>query len=384
MKTCWKTNPEKRPKIQGIKKKTSTKSSMQKIYKRSDQASCLETNKRNLILQTTLTMKPRTVWIFCMLIFAGLIANGMWKYFTFSDKTKDFSPFHQPPNVTDFTAFLAAASFDMIIKYDIHTDKLSFLADYDKPNVARHTKMKQVAKLNDMVYMFQQENFDNSGPLQLNISDASLARTRLHWKDYHINRNYIAFNDSILAIGARDFKYKFSDEYSTFGITAADLYNTTTGRWTKLHDMNEARAYHSLVAFQGLVCAIGGYEAINSECYNPNSSRCTYLPKMNTMQQGAAAVEFNDELYVIGGARCNDDDAHLQSVEKFNSVHALWTEVAPLNQPKTTDHAAAVFNGKNYVIGGNPRLVEVYDPGNDVWEITGLLNFESDPVFTIF
>ena len=276
------------------------------------------------------------------------------------------------------------ASFNELIKYDVLTDKLSFLTDYDNSIVARHTKVTHVVKLQDIVYMFKKENSDNSGPLQLNISGAPLAWTRLHWKDYYINRNQITFNGSISAIGARDFKYKFSDKYSTFSTTAVDLYNTTTGKWTKLYNMNEARAYHSLVAFQGLVCAIGGYEAINSGCYNPNSSRCTYLPKMNTMQQGAAAVEFNDELYVIGGARCNDDNAHLQSVEKFNSVHALWTEVAPLNQPNTTDHAAAVFNGKNYVIGGNPTLVEVYDPANDVWEITGLLNFESDPVLIVF
>ena len=319
------------------------------------------------------------IWVGILAVIAALLVLSNQNL---NASSSSFPAVHS--NCSDSNAFLVVASSNELIKYNVLTHKLSYFTDYDQPNEARNTKMKQVVKLNDMVYMFRQEKFDNSGPLHLNISDASSAWARLYWESNYVNRNYITFNGSILAIGARDITYKSSDEYSTFGTPEVNLFNTTTGKWTSLHEMNEARAYHSLVAFQGLICAIGGYEAINSECYNPNSNRWTYLPKMNTMRQGAAAVEFNDELYVIGGARCNDDDAHLRSVEKYNSVHALWTEVAPLNQPKTTNHAAAVFNGKIYVIGGNPTRVEAYDPANDVWEITESLNFESDPVFTVF
>ena len=382
VQACWKTLPEERPKVSTVKKHHQQNPPLSEIYRASVLVTSQPANNGQLKLQPNIyEMKPKTIWMPLLVVcFAILI----WRLLISHDETTNISLVHQHPNFTN-SAFLAVASLNLLIEYNVLANKLSFLTDYEKPNVAIHTKVAQVVKLNDKVYMFRQENFDNSGPLNLNISDASLAWTRLHWEDNYINRNYIAFNaDSILAIGARDFKYKFSDEYSTFGTTAVDLYNTTTAKWTSLYDMNEARAYHSLVAFQGLICAIGGYEAINSECYNPNSNRWTYLPKMKTMRQGAAAVEFNDELYVIGGARCNDDDAHLRSVEKFNSVHALWTEVAPLNQPKITNHAAAVFNGKIYVIGGNPTLVEAYDPANDVWEITGSLNFESDPVFTVF
>ena len=146
--------------------------------------------------------------------------------------------------------------------------------------------------------------------------------------------------------------------------------------------MNEPRAYHSLVLFEGKVCAIGGDKSKTSECFNSGTNKWTYLPPMLTRRREAAAVELGGELYVIGGEHGNTFE-QLRSVEKYNPVTETWSEVADLKQGMT-DHAVGVYNEKIYVIGGNPVHVEAYNPSKIEWQLVDTFDYvERDTVFTV-
>ena len=229
--------------------------------------------------------------------------------------------------------------------------------------------------------------------LVLRLSDTSLACWKdIHWKKKYQDRKYIAFKRNILAIGARGHRYHDENDLDYSGddendpdysaeTDAVDLYNTETGDWTSLPRMNEPRSHHSLVSFQGKICAVGGYKLRSSECFNPNARKWTYLPRLNIRRQSPTGAELKGELYVIGGKMAT---AHyLTSVEKYNPDFKTWVKVASMNAPRS-GHAAGVLNGKIYVIGGGSDLVEAYDPLKNVWEIVDKVEESKHMKFTAF
>ena len=139
------------------------------------------------------------------------------------------------------------------------------------------------------------------------------------WESKYICRQYIADEDSILAAGISDhnnYSIEHSDLLKFCNHTQetslpfrVDLHNTTTVTWTRLPNMNEPRLGHALVMFKGLICAVGGsfVSPSSAECFNFSTNQWTLLPPMNRGRRNAAAVELNDELYVIRGETMHND-----------------------------------------------------------------------------
>ena len=83
----------------------------------------------------------------------------------------------------------------------------------------------------------------------------------------------------------------------------------------------------------------------------------------------AAAVAYNDKIYVFGGV--GPDDAN--STEVYDPKTEMWTIMEPMPTPRYFI-SAAKFNDKIYVIGGFDSttreikdIVEVYDPSTNTW-----------------
>ena len=322
--------------------------------------------------QRTQSKKTPTIklWISFLVIVLAFVTAVILMKFSSSDVSDDSS------------SFFAVVSFHLLIKFDIHSSSISPLSHY--PENANSEKVEQILKLDNTIYVIEGW-IEHFSVLKLNRSEPSTTWEEITWEEKHTHRNYIAINNSILAVGARDYNYDFSE--SNIVTENVDMYDTATGEWTALQSMNEARAFHSLVKFQELICAIGGKHSTTSECYYPSFDTWIFLPKMKTMRQRAAAVELNGELYVIGGAlafeKSADKRAQLQSVEKYSSVTNSWKEVASLNQ-KRVGHTAGVFNGKIYVIGGGPDFVESYDAQKNVWKKQGNIFFDRYAVYAVF
>ena len=285
------------------------------------------------------------------------------------------------PNTS--SGFIAVLPSHELIEYDVHKNNISVLSNYPG-TIANAEQVEQILQVGDTVYVIE-DWIEHFAVLKLNLSNSSRTWEKLHWDKKYQHRNYIAFNNSILAVGNRDYNYDFTE--SNIATANVDLYNTATGEWTALRSMKKPRAYHTLVLFQELVCAIGGKDSGSSECYDPNTNKWRFLPPMNTERQRAAAAELNGELYVIGGAlafrKSVDKHKQLRSVEKYNRITDSWKEVAALNE-KRIGHTAGVFNGKIYVIGGASDFIEAYDASKNVWENQVKINITRYTAYTAF
>ena len=67
------------------------------------------------------------------------------------------------------------------------------------------------------------------------ISKSNLTYEEIDWSSYYKYRVFVAYKDSILAVGGCGYLCGRNSSFSS----AADLYNTTTQTWTKLPDMIE-------------------------------------------------------------------------------------------------------------------------------------------------
>ena len=90
---------------------------------------------------------------------------------------------------------------------------------------------------------------------------------------------------------------------------------------------------------------------------------------MSTARYDLAAAVFDGKLYVMGG---HDGQNRLSSVERYDPAKNAWEAVAPMSTARSCS-AAAVFDGKLYVMGGADddgnglSSVERYDPAKNEW-----------------
>ena len=97
----------------------------------------------------------------------------------------------------------------------------------------------------------------------------------------------------------------------------------------------------------------------------------TFVQPMNVGRQFAAAVSFNDNIFIFGG--CDGHNA-LSSCEVYNTKLDRWQHISPMHCSRMK-HSAVVHAGKVYVIGGvtgnraGPVLksVECYIPEENRW-----------------
>ena len=134
------------------------------------------------------------------------------------------------------------------------------------------------------------------------IFKPDLTYEKIDWSSYYKYRAFVAYKDSIQAVG----DYRYGGENSSF-LSVADLYNTATQTWTKLPDMIEPRRAPALVVVNDEVCAIGREEylivsTIKIECYISTSySWSLKFSELYLDRENAAAAVLNDTLYILGG-----------------------------------------------------------------------------------
>ena len=389
VKQSWETDPEDRPKIADIKKKLEILVQSKKIYDKATdkEAEAVVKSRKSPSTPSLQKHQPSKItamkqWkkrvvisaILSMLVlFAALIIRNL-------DSNADVS----------HNGFLGIDDYGKLVKYNVFTNSFSvssFASCSRFESLVFFFDSHAIVKASELVYVFGWNRFTRGYfALKLNLSDSSLACwEEVYWEKKYQRRKYIVFYGNILGIGAEDYFYNDDSgtDYSG-GIDAVHLINTTTGDWTSLSRMNEPRSQHSLVSFQGLICAIGGMKLNTSECYDPNTNKWAYLPRMKIDRRRSAAVELNSELYVTGGEMEFDEvEGAGRSVEKYNPDLETWVEVAPMKKGRS-GHAAGVFNGKIYVIGGGSDLVEAYDPSNNVWEIVDRVKENMYIKFTAF
>eukprot|EP00937_MAST-01D_sp_MAST-1D-sp2_P006469 g6469.t1 len=177
-------------------------------------------------------------------------------------------------------------------------------------------------------------------------------------------------NNTLLAVGGESGDAPFTLS-SVESIDLAAAGSSAGAAWRAGPDLLQARQGHAVTALGGVVYAAGGLApgAVSTvlasvEAYAPGASSWTALPPMRTARFYHALVALGSALYAIGGLPQGLDADPLASVEAFDfdarvaagdgpAAAGVWREAVPLPQPRAK-MAAAVANGKIYVMGGCP------------------------------
>ena len=81
-------------------------------------------------------------------------------------------------------------------------------------------------------------------------------------------------------------------------LSRVDCYDPDTNTWSRLPDMNIARAAHSLVSLHGRLYAIGGVDSV--EVFDPDNNTWTLLQhKLDHRLHGTGAGLINKNFLII-------------------------------------------------------------------------------------
>lgn len=112
----------------------------------------------------------------------------------------------------------------------------------------------------------------------------------------------VAYRGKLYALGGR--------QYGRGELASAEVYDPTKERWTTLASMPAPRGGSSGGMLNGRLHVMGGESFRRSgsctnpqhEAYDPAVDEWVVLPDMPVAKHGVAAVAYNDELHVFGGA----------------------------------------------------------------------------------
>jgi len=181
-------------------------------------------------------------------------------------------------------------------------------------------------------------------------------------------------SEEVLGIGARGKMYVFAGLapiWKPKGLVYE--YDPATDKWTKKKPMARPSHHLALAEYQGKIYAFGGFvlpqsgppawvPIDNAWEYDPATDTWKALASMPTKRGAAAAAVINGKVYVVGGATVpagTNETAvsparpHLAvgTVEEYDIATNTWRERRPM--PTARNHLlAGAVNGKLYAIGG--------------------------------
>jgi len=394
VKICWQTAPGDRPEISDVEKRLDELANSKLIYDKVTDGDIKKIiKKRELISELPLRIRRSNLkdkkqaknWL---LFIPAAMVIGLIASLIFLPATEKSFRNNNNKNASSLS-FLVLDKLNLF-KYEVESRTVTFLGSYTEQGILAeaYNPINKIVKVNNQVYIFTNFFLDPIGLITLGTS--KLTRKNVTWNKRFFNRKYISSGNYLFFIGSLHFRAIINSiEGDLRPTAAADMYNTVTQRWTKLPDMNEPRVDHTLVLFQGLICAISGDFHSTAECFNLSTTKWTYLPKIIMSVYGIGknpgAVELNGELYVIGGEVQTSTLIYNTWVVKYNPVKNSWSQVASLSSPRS-GITSGVSNGKIYIIGGLniPHVIEIYDPSKDKWEQENLLNFSTSAQYTVF
>ncbi|XP_071451571.1 kelch-like protein 10 [Hetaerina americana] len=152
-----------------------------------------------------------------------------------------------------------------------------------------------------------------------------------------------------------------------------EAYDIRSDRWfLSLSVDSSPRAYHGIVALNGNIYVIGGFDGNNyfntMRQYNPVMKTWTDRACMYTPRCYVSTCVLDGQIYALGGY---DGHLRLKSGERYTPSCNQWDMIAPMHLQRS-DAGASALNGKVYIVGGFDgtsvlNSAEMYDPKTNQW-----------------
>jgi len=166
---------------------------------------------------------------------------------------------------------------------------------------------------------------------------------------------------------------------------SAELYDST-GNWIETGNLKTGRYLHTATLLtDGKVVIAGGCGSsqpcvpLNSaELYDSTTGTWTSIGNLNTARWAhTATLLSNGKVLVVGGYGV---DGPLKNAELFDPATGTWRSAGNLNNARVGHTATLLANGKVLVTGGvdSYKTSELYDPATQTWSDTGGLNVQRD------
>ena len=166
-------------------------------------------------------------------------------------------------------------------------------------------------------------------------------------------------------------------------ISAAELYDTSTGTFSLTGDLNTPRLGHtSTLLPTGEVLIAGGVSSAgtyltSAELFNPATGAFTFTASMKTARELFTATLLNNgQVLVAGGQNSNFIFPYISTAELYNPQTGTWSSTGSLNTARFDHTATLLSNGEVLIAAGAATLssAELYNPTKGKFSVTGSLN----------
>ncbi len=166
-----------------------------------------------------------------------------------------------------------------------------------------------------------------------------------------------------------------SNGYNAF----VQVYSTTDMIWSTVAPMPHAQRGHDVVALDGLLYVIGGYDGGYTNTlyvYTPTTGIWGTLAPMSNARAYASAGVIDGKIYVAGGY----DGSGMDSLEIYDPATGVWSDGADLPEPWVSAADGVKYDRFLILSGGADSTFTasngawMYDAVNDAWSQMPLLN----------
>ncbi|KAH6941387.1 hypothetical protein HPB50_017888 [Hyalomma asiaticum] len=232
----------------------------------------------------------------------------------------------------------------------------------------------EVAKMNQD---FNRISYDDLKALlssdELNLADEGKAfSAAIKWTSADAANRH-RFLPSLLS-AIRDVLFVIGGWSNGSATNLVESYDCRANRWLIFPNDRDVmpRAYHGLVALDGLIYMIGGFDGSQCfncvRCFNPLLHRWTERACMHVARCYVSVAVLDGKIYALGGY---DGDRRTNTAERYDPTANTWSLIADMNDPRS-DACATVVDSKVYIVGGFTgqqvlNTAEFYDPKANVW-----------------
>jgi galactose oxidase-like protein/Kelch motif protein len=168
----------------------------------------------------------------------------------------------------------------------------------------------------------------------------------------------------------------------TYGLTSAELYNSSSGAFSTTGSLNTGRFGHTATLLNnGKVLIVGGVHIntrlSSAELYDPSTGKFTITGSLPSARASFSATLLNDGMVLIAGGY--DGTTVLSGAELYDPSTGTFKPTGSLNTARAGQSATLLGDGKVLIAGGGKNTssisdAELYDPSTGTFSVTGSMH----------